>query len=267
MTTVLAAAVLLSAADEFAAGVAARHDSVQARIHFAAAATGYDQEWSNVPSPECAANRGRAHFLAGHTAKAIQAFRQGLAIAPWNRRLQHDLEQVRDTIPYPASTPLRPPANRGLRSWYSPNLGFAVSSMMSLLLAVGLVARFTSRPPWWRVATALGAVGMLAVALIGVRIEFGDSEPETGIVVARDGIVLRTGNGNAFPARIDSPLPEGVEGRWLYERGGWVQVELGDGVIGWVPSAAVLFVGEAPPTAAGRTGIPAALGVAAESTR
>jgi hypothetical protein len=51
---------------------------------------------------------------------------------------------------------------------------------------------------------------------------------------------LRTGNGNAFPTRIDALLPRGAEVRELGRRGGWVQVELAGGAVGWVPANVVL---------------------------
>jgi hypothetical protein len=46
--------------------------------------------------------------------------------------------------------------------------------------------------------------------------------------------VLRTGNGPSYPARLDAPLPRGAEVRERARRGGWVQVELTGGAVGWV---------------------------------
>jgi hypothetical protein len=60
------------------------------------------------------------------------------------------------------------------------------------------------------------------------------------VVIARDGVLLRRGNGVVFPPRYDTPVNRGVEGRLRFERGGWVQIELSGGEIGWVPRAAVL---------------------------
>jgi hypothetical protein len=55
------------------------------------------------------------------------------------------------------------------------------------------------------------------------------------VVIARDGVLLRRGNGEAFPTRYDTPVNRGVEGRLRFERGGWAQIELSGGKIGWVP--------------------------------
>jgi hypothetical protein len=60
------------------------------------------------------------------------------------------------------------------------------------------------------------------------------------VVIARDGVKLRTGNGLSYLARDDRPLSRGVEARWLYTRGDWYQVELADGRVGWVHRGEVL---------------------------
>jgi hypothetical protein len=90
--------------------------------------------------------------------------------------------------------------------------------------------------------------GLLALLLAGalsgwlmVRAhEQNEREAHPLVVIARDGVLLRRGNGVAFPPRYDTPVNRGVEGRLRFERGGWVQIELSGGEIGWVPRAAVL---------------------------
>ena len=57
---------------------------------------------------------------------------------------------------------------------------------------------------------------------------------------------LRTGNSDEYPRRQDARLPAGVELKVLNERGGWLHVELANGVAGWVPLT--------PITAAARAG-------------
>ena len=49
---------------------------------------------------------------------------------------------------------------------------------------------------------------------------------------------LRTGNGVSYPSRLT--LPAGAEVRERHRRGGWVQVELPGGGVGWVPASALL---------------------------
>ena len=56
--------------------------------------------------------------------------------------------------------------------------------------------------------------------------------------------VLRKGNSAGYPARLEPKLPRGVEARKLGERGGWVQVRLAGGAVGWLPASAVMNLGE-----------------------
>ena len=66
------------------------------------------------------------------------------------------------------------------------------------------------------------------------------------MVIARDGVLLRRGNGEVFPTRYETPVNRGVEGRLRFERGGWVQIELSGGEIGWVPGDSV-SIDRSPP--------------------
>jgi hypothetical protein len=59
------------------------------------------------------------------------------------------------------------------------------------------------------------------------------------VVLAND-VDLRKGNADAYPERLDAKLPRGVEARKLAERGGWIQVRLAGGVVGWIPGTLVL---------------------------
>ena len=61
------------------------------------------------------------------------------------------------------------------------------------------------------------------------------------VVVAKDRMELRSGNGKAYPPRYESKLRRGMEARCLYQRPGWLQIELAGGQVGWIPrDAAVL---------------------------
>src|SRR5262249_59513811 len=74
-----------------------------------------------------------------------------------------------------------------------------------------------------------------------------DEARRRGIV--REDVALRKGNATSYPARFAPKLPRGVEARELPRRGGWVQVELAGGAVGWLPGGAVLTL-----TAGGRGG-------------
>src|SRR5262245_53517010 len=73
----------------------ARDDAQAARTSFGLAAKLYDDAFDGWEpshrSPAVALMRGRAHFLAGDLPQAIRAFRDGLALAPWDADLQRGL--------------------------------------------------------------------------------------------------------------------------------------------------------------------------------
>jgi tetratricopeptide (TPR) repeat protein len=221
----------------FEDGVAARGDAAVARQRFAQAAEHFDRWWMEPgsKSPALAVNRGRAHFLAGNMPQAIRAFRDGLDLYPWDADLQRALTAARATVAYPTETSpaerVRPDPPNALRNRVSPWDLFLAASACSLLLTVGLARRLTARDGWSTPLALVGLLGLLTVAAAGTHI--ATDRPGPVLVLTADE-VLRTGNGAAFPARTAAPLPRGAEVRQLARRGGWVQVELPGGAVGWV---------------------------------
>ncbi len=236
----------LIAANDFRLGVEARSDAASARPHFADAASRFDRRWSaDVRTPSLALNCGRAHFLAGQLPQAIRAFRDGLDLFPWDADLQRSLARAHAAVAYPTEVKpderVRPDPPPWLRSHVSPWDLVLAASACSLLLIVGLARRLTARDDWSAPLAAVGLLGLLLVAAVAVQIDAAAraDRAKPVLVLAADE-VLRTGNGTAFPARIDATLPRGAEVRELARRGGWVQVELPGGAVGWVRESAVL---------------------------
>ncbi|OWK45656.1 SH3 domain-containing protein [Fimbriiglobus ruber] len=236
----------------FNKGVENRLDAARARPEFADAAADIEDIWrkeERARTPEFALARGRAQFLAGDLPRAIRAFRDGLAIAPYDADLQHGLAACRAAVAYPAEADpaarVRPDPTTALCNRVTQTDLLVASVVASLLLAVGLARRFTTRDEWAVPVAAVGVVGLALVAAVAWQIERErQRDRERTVLVVKADAVLRTGNGLSFPPRIDAPLPRGAEVRALGHRGGWVQVELPGGAVGWVPEAAVLNVTE-----------------------
>jgi hypothetical protein len=93
----------------------------------------------------------------------------------------------------------------------------------------------------WFVALLIGFT-IAATPAIGTLLEWRERarNEETPVVVVARETVLRRGNGDEYPARVDAGLPPGAEVRRLFERHRWLQVELANGVVGWVPRYAVV---------------------------
>lgn len=226
---------------EFAHGVTARGNARTAREAFARAAAGFDEAWRQSPTPERAAARGRAHFLAGDVSHSLAAVHAGLALAPYDAELQADLRGVRSTIRYPEPTApalrVRPFEPSGLRSRVSPWDAFTAAGLCGLVAVVGSVLALTTRPRGAVIAAMVGWVGVAACGLLAWRIA---TERPPAVAILSADTVLRRGNGVSYPPRLTEVLPRGAELRPVGERGGWVQVELPGGAVGWVERTKVL---------------------------
>ncbi len=234
------------AEEEFRLGVEQRNDAEKARPHFRTAAAYFDElRRRGARNGLLYRNLGNAYLLADDLPRAILSYRRGLALAPYDRTLRDNLEQARALVVYPAGSSLgrppvehRPPWLPRLRAEWAFAAAAAFYVLTWLLLTRWLILR----------RGALLAGGFLALALAGVatgllvvdlRGELGRGA-ETLVVLAADGVPLRKGDGLAFPPRYEARLNRGVEARLLFERGGWLQVELSGGEIGWVPRASAL---------------------------
>lgn len=214
----------------FIEGVQTRHDSTRSQMAFAKAAV-----YFSTATPESALAKGRAHYLGGQTPQALAALHAGLALAPYHRELQLDLQAIRDTIRYPE------PADPKLRVrpdpppfHFSPRFLFGSAACFGFLAALGVGNRFTVRSQWSPIAIGVGVAGFLAMAWLANR-----SNPVPPTILAREA-VLRKGNGESYSAKLTDPLPAGAEVRELVRRGGWVKVELPGGATGWLPESALL---------------------------
>ena len=239
---------LARAEHAFAEGTNSRDDSASAKKWFAEAARQYDDLWrQGCRNPVLALNRARSHRLGGNLPGAIAALNAGLAVARYDRPLQVELEDARSAVVYPIDGELlaqcRPVPARTIGTRMSPAEAFAAAGGLWLLVCLG-VARFAmTRAGWW-----LAFAGWWLVCLMVLSgLWYQDhrhrmrNEGKPPVVLKFDA-TLRKGNGNFWPPRLDANLPRGVEARELGRRGGWVQVELAGGTVGWVPETVVMGV-------------------------
>lgn len=234
----------------FAQGVELRSDAAQARTWFALAAADYDELWRRGHrTPELALNRARARRLAGDLPGAIVAYHEGLAAARFSYPLQSGLEEARAAVAYPH--------DGELASECRPRTAVTISSRMSPLEAYWVSGAFWVTTcglfAWWRLTRNHGllpavGIGLAVPLLLGVFWwrDARDRERAEGrpLVVVREDVDLRRGNAEKWDPRFAQKLPKGVEARELSRRGGWVQVELAGGAVGWLPERAVIILGE-----------------------
>jgi hypothetical protein len=206
---------------------------------FRDAADNYDDlRRRGIRNPELFRNLGNAYLLADDLPQAILAYRRGLRLAPNDWGLRANLAYAREQVAYPAGDFGRPPPDF-LPPWMprigsAPCLALAVLSYLAGCVALTRWRMTRAHRPFVAGMIALG-VAVLFVTVGGLLAWTENEEAQHPLVVlADDGVLLRSGNGLSYPARSDAPLNRGVEARRLLDRGDWLKIELGSGERGWV---------------------------------
>jgi hypothetical protein len=235
------AQVLATAEMAFQAGRARPDEPAGARASFFQAAEAYEElRRRGADNAALYSSLGNACALAGDLPRAVLSYRRGLRIAPSDRRLQEGLAFARSQVAYPPGSTLgRPPVDQR-PPWLPrvPSAWYVACALVAHALGCVGLAR------WWitrrRRLLGLSAVAFLVALLLFAGLaaeEWRDADfaNRPVVVVADDGVLLRSGNGLRYPPRSDTPLNRGVEARLLFVRGAWLQVELAGGEVGWVP--------------------------------
>jgi hypothetical protein len=223
----------------FREGVTLREDAGRARPHFHDAANCFDElRRRGANNPSLNRNEGNAHLLADELGQAILAYRRGLRQAPQDTDLRTALAEARKRVAYGGGTFGRPPTER--RPWWLPQFR-AVWLFGAAICCYMLGWAFLSR--WLMVRTrrpltlglgALAVATVLAASLVVTLRGEADELAHPLVVIVEDGVLLLKGNGPDFPPRYDTPVNQGVEARLLFERDGWLQIELAGGEVGWI---------------------------------
>lgn len=177
--------------------------------------------------------------------EAILAWRQYQRSFPDNPTLHEELARCRAAVRFAtpedrtALTPSPEPwagTRRFARQW----------GVLTVLALVSLACASLAR--WWVIGEQRWVIGSTVVFAAAGLVTFGwlidhfgrRAAARVPVAVVAKAATLRTGDGFEFPARRESPLPAGVEAVVRFERKNWLQVELADGTLGWLPRTAVL---------------------------
>lgn len=181
---------------------------------------------------------GHAEYRSGNLAAAVFAYRTGLGSAPADKRLRRSLEFARSQVDYPSGSVGRPPPPS---AWISPRALADALLVLALLLHVaaslsGTFFVMTWRRGWARLGVACFAGALLAGLLsFACAEQFRNQERFPLAVVQADRVPFRQGNGPSYPLHAEAPyLSRGMEARTVCIRGGWIQLELPGGHMGWV---------------------------------
>jgi hypothetical protein len=239
--------LVVEAEQAFDEGLRRRRAGERSRAQFLAAVAACEElrrrGASNAPLYR---NLGNARMLAGDLPGAILAYREGLRLAPGDRVLRRNLAEARERVAFAEGSRLGRPPEDVRPSWLA-GLGAGWVLAFSLLAYAGgwlALARWLMhrRRPGLLAGLALLALAAAGGALLVRNERAGTARPL--VVLAADGLLLRKGNSALFPPRFETPLNRGVEAELLFRRGGWLQIELAGGEVGWVPARAALV--EAP---------------------
>jgi len=191
-------------------------------------------------------NQGNAHLLAGNVGEAILAYRRAERYRPHDRMLKANLAEARAKV-------IAPPGRPATRPWWMGWLGRSLQVPVALAVftfAWACLFAWLRRPRWWW--PVCSGMGLVAAGMLMGAVWWEDRDAaRRPLAVVRAETLLYKGNGYSYPPCLDRHLPRvlypGVELRVRAARAnGWVQIELSDGVVGWLPRDVVLLDREPP---------------------
>jgi len=238
-----------SAVSNYLAGLETRDDSAKAKPLFRQAAAQFEQLWKlGVRNPRLAQNMAQAQLLAGDVARAVAAYQMGLRLAPHDSELRAGLAFARGQVQYPVNGNLAEsarPRDRSSLLRIAAADDLRLAALVLYFLASMAIARawMTRLPGWWMT----GALFMLLACATAVTVwlderRFATEQKNKLVIVLENGSSLYRGNGGEYPRRFSEPFPAGVELHVLAERGGWYQVQLAGGEVGWISRKQVVDV-------------------------
>lgn len=234
-------ALLQRGLNSFDEGVTvARDDPGQARQHWLAALEAFRAvREAGVRSAALEYNIGNTFMRLGDVGRAIVHYRRAERLQPRNRSLQINLDQARQQVqPRIAaeSGPAWPLFWTGRTTlWERVWMTGALSVAGWFGLAFALRARANSAVVAICIASILLSLAVSASAILELR---GELLRPPAVVIAGDQ-VLRSGRGEGYEPAIQGRLGAGVEVRVVQERGGWVEIELRNGIRGWLPETVI----------------------------
>jgi tetratricopeptide (TPR) repeat protein len=223
-------------------------DAEGAQAHFEAARIRYEQA---LMSPESEVSLGVVYYNLGNTyarlndlANAIVNYRRALMYTPNDADLRANLQYARslraDHFPEAEQS-------RVLKTLFFWHYDLAFQSRLYLALAFGVlfwlaaIVMLKWRPLWLK--CTLGVLALCYIAgSVSIACSMYESAHNTFAVVKSAEVMPRQGDSDGYSPALDAPLHAATEVRILTTRGAWCQIELPNGLTGWLPAEALIII-------------------------
>lgn len=190
-------------------------------------------------------NQGNAWMRAGERGRAIASYRQAQQYRPRDPFLAANLETALSTTGN-AGAIQRPGGLIGAvffwQNWLSYPEKFVVTTALlaAALTCMILISVFPHRyglRRWTALMSVLWLTSAASTAWDWHRFD----RTTHGVIVTTD-VIARKGNSEAYEPAFDRNLTEGTEFVVLAQRSDWLQIEINDASVAWIPqTSAVLF--------------------------
>lgn len=185
-------------------------------------------------SPSLYHNLGNAYVRLDSTGAAVWAYQKALQFDPGDRRVQHNLEFVRQREGLQVGG-LPPRGVVALASGWPTTLLFVLGLLLLTSVAVTGVFRAKDEQIFhWRDPLVWGAFilgGLLVVAALGAS--YLKTYDLRAVVTGDQAAIRPTGNEKVAP---DTTIRPGSMVEVRSQDSSWIRVRLGDGTVGWVRS-------------------------------
>jgi tetratricopeptide (TPR) repeat protein len=239
------AQVLADAERTFQEAVVLADESPQkAEQAFALAAAHYQVlvDEYGVESASLYLNLGNARLLSGDVGRAVLNYRRALRLAPADPDIKAALDLARGSVGV-AVQPDLPARSISLLGRTLTVIGRPLVFIVAIgcwiaAWVVCAIRRSRAHPLRFVPVPALFVVGLVGTGTLVLE-QALSTQIRTGVVVW-DEVQGRSGPGvGVYDETFDRPLPSGLELTIVGERDGWLEAQLADGRITWLPSDAI----------------------------
>ncbi|HSF16039.1 MAG TPA: tetratricopeptide repeat protein [Vicinamibacteria bacterium] len=188
-------------------------------------------------------NLGNAYFKAGRLGRAVLNYERARELMPGDPDVRANLAFASELVAESVEPPPLPLIIRWAVDWYERLRPSTLARILSLSFLVGgaavtllLSQRFSGLHMPMLLALGVSVAAALAAGASLLAKLDAEATRDDAIVLTENAYV-RSGPGEASPRLAE--IHEGLKVRVLSEREAWFQVELANGLNGWIPSEQV----------------------------